>query len=153
MRTIESHAQPCKGNVLLRLDRRVRVSPSPDACLFCDVRLRITGSHSYCSSSQFTCSNGNCVRLSYKCDGGTPDCSDGSDERNCPSLMTMDGKSDDDDDGWTFCHWLGGPQFTRARNPCTLAGLGALGAVTRTMYRAAAQPSNCCERGFEFAWF
>ena len=35
-----------------------------------------------CSSSDFTCDNGHCVRESNKCNGND-DCGDNSDERNC----------------------------------------------------------------------
>ncbi|XP_065836073.1 very low-density lipoprotein receptor-like isoform X2 [Oscarella lobularis] len=37
-----------------------------------------------CSSSQFQCTNGNCVPSSYHCDDDN-DCGDNSDERNCPA--------------------------------------------------------------------
>ena len=36
-----------------------------------------------CSSTQFRCSNGLCVSSSFRCNGRTGGCSDGSDERNC----------------------------------------------------------------------
>ena len=45
-----------------------------------------------CTSSQWTCSNGQCIPSSYRCDGGTPDCTDGSDELNCgkcPKLWVL----------------------------------------------------------------
>jgi len=39
-----------------------------------------------CSSSEFTCYNGDCEPLSYVCDG-YPDCPDGSDEFGCVNLV------------------------------------------------------------------
>ena len=35
-----------------------------------------------CSAGYFSCNDGNCVELLWKCDGDD-DCDDGSDERNC----------------------------------------------------------------------
>ncbi|KAL4218463.1 hypothetical protein ACF0H5_023197 [Mactra antiquata] len=36
-----------------------------------------------CDSSEFQCSNGQCIPWKHRCDGGTPDCYDRSDEINC----------------------------------------------------------------------
>lgn len=36
-----------------------------------------------CSPAEFTCSNGRCVSISFRCNSHK-DCSDGSDEVNCP---------------------------------------------------------------------
>ena len=44
--------------------------------------LNYVGDTSICSSEQFTCGDGGCVRLSYRCDGDE-DCDDSSDEANC----------------------------------------------------------------------
>ena len=35
-----------------------------------------------CASNEFECSNGKCIRASWKCDGDN-DCGDSSDETNC----------------------------------------------------------------------
>ena len=47
--------------------------------IICHVSTKIPG---VCSSSQFTCNNGNCVPLSYKCDRDN-DCGDNSDDFGC----------------------------------------------------------------------
>ena len=36
-----------------------------------------------CDEGEAKCANGQCIRESYVCDGGAPDCDDGSDETNC----------------------------------------------------------------------
>ena len=36
-----------------------------------------------CSSTQFRCSNGQCISPSFRCNGRSGGCSDRSDERNC----------------------------------------------------------------------
>ena len=38
-----------------------------------------------CTSSEFKCDQGKCIRASWQCDGHN-DCSDSSDERNCSKL-------------------------------------------------------------------
>ena len=40
-----------------------------------------------CSSTQFRCTNGQCVSSSFRCNGRTGGCSDGSDERNCCTFL------------------------------------------------------------------
>ena len=39
-----------------------------------------------CTEEEFTCTNGNCIQNSYKCDGDDTDCGSGdkSDEVGCP---------------------------------------------------------------------
>ena len=41
---------------------------------------------SECDEGEARCANGQCIsiRETYICDGGTPDCDDGSDEEHCP---------------------------------------------------------------------
>ena len=42
-----------------------------------------------CSSGEFKCDNGEkCIRTRFKCDGDN-DCSDNSDERNCPGKICV----------------------------------------------------------------
>ena len=36
-----------------------------------------------CESDEFSCDNGNCIDLKWRCDGGN-DCGDDSDEIGCP---------------------------------------------------------------------
>ena len=36
-----------------------------------------------CSFLQWECDDGQCIPADYRCDGGTPDCTDGSDENGC----------------------------------------------------------------------
>ena len=36
-----------------------------------------------CDEGEAKCANGQCITKSYVCDGGAPDCDDGSDEANC----------------------------------------------------------------------
>ena len=40
-----------------------------------------------CKQNQFTCHNGECIELMYKCDA-EQDCNDGSDEFNCTGMFT-----------------------------------------------------------------
>ena len=40
-----------------------------------------------CNSTQFRCSNGQCVTSSFRCNGRTGGCSDGSDEKNCSKFL------------------------------------------------------------------
>ena len=42
-----------------------------------------------CSSSQWTCSNGQCIYSYLRCDGGAADCADGSDELNCSEYLLV----------------------------------------------------------------
>lgn len=44
-----------------------------------------------CSAGEFRCANGECVRLTWKCDGD-PDCKDKSDESDCRKYPRMTGK-------------------------------------------------------------
>ena len=64
-----------------------------------------------CTSSQWRCSNGQCIPSSYRCDGGTPDCTDGSDEVNCgkcPKLwvlyISLLSNENELLEMWTTCH-------------------------------------------------
>lgn len=45
---------------------------------------------STCSQEQFTCNDGNCISLTYVCDG-TADCSNHDDEVNCNQTTCMEG--------------------------------------------------------------
>ena len=57
-----------------------------------------------CSSSQFTCNNGNCKPLSFKCDN-YDDCGDNSDEFGCGKVGCGDGYGDGRS---SLHHWMGG---------------------------------------------
>ena len=53
-----------------------------------DKELKISG----CKKGNFTCNNGQCVRMDQRCNQ-LPDCRDKSDERNCKILVLEDGYS------------------------------------------------------------
>lgn len=66
------------------------ITPFTDALL--TVSLAVTEAPTRCHSTEFGCSNGNCIRRDLVCDGYN-NCGDGSDERNCP-VHTTPGESD-----------------------------------------------------------
>ena len=41
-----------------------------------------------CNASEFQCDNGQCVAWEKRCNGGSPDCYDRSDETGCGKLLT-----------------------------------------------------------------
>ena len=59
-----------------------------DCCSSCNIKLLYIAAiicTVSCQSGAFRCSNGQCVRLSDRCDG-VRDCTDGSDETRCSSI-------------------------------------------------------------------
>lgn len=54
----------------------------PERCGGGDGAPYVLNRRANCSSGEFRCANGECVRLTWKCDGD-PDCKDKSDESDC----------------------------------------------------------------------
>ena len=42
-----------------------------------------------CSANEFQCANGNCIEMTFRCDGVSGDCTDNSDELNCGIYLSI----------------------------------------------------------------
>lgn len=75
--------------VVMDLMKKIAVIPT---LYYCCGKLNLIyyfSSVKTCPNTEFQCENGDCVPITYRCDG-QPDCGDTSDEYNCGMKITVD---------------------------------------------------------------